>query len=102
MNRLTILIGLILTASIAAQDSPFRHLEIISGLQRPASAYRTGPSAVLKNVQSIDDRHGIAYTADAIFATSDGGSTWRQMKLDVPLHETIGSAAFADALNGYV
>ncbi len=100
-NTLILAIGFLLSTTIAAQDSSFSRMELISTLQRPPSMQRSAPSAQIKNIQKFDGNMGIAYTADAIFRTADGGSTWAELGVGVASYETIATARFADHLNGY-
>ena len=86
---------LLFAVAVTAQDSPFGRMQIISGLQRPPQ------SAELKDIQSLDDRWGIAYTADSIFQTSDGGQTWREINLRLAPYEKISSATFTDPITGF-
>lgn len=103
MKKTTLFLAMsfVFLTTAAAQDSPFSQMEIITTLQRPTVIRREQPSAEIKNIQTLDDRWGIAYTASSIFATSDGGGTWRSLGLNVASSETISTVAFADRLNGF-
>jgi hypothetical protein len=72
-------------------------MEIISGLQHPPPPR----SAEIKNIQTLDDRWGIAYTSDSIFQTADGGQSWNELSLTVSPYDKIGSVTFADRNDGY-
>ncbi|MEP7149331.1 MAG: glycoside hydrolase domain-containing protein [Acidobacteriota bacterium] len=100
-KTLILAIGLLLSTTIAAQDSPFARMEVIITLQRPPSIQRSALSAEIKDIQKFDGRWGIAYTADAIFRTANGGATWDELSIGVATYETIGTVRFADHLNGY-
>jgi hypothetical protein len=79
----------------SAQDSPFSRMEIISGLQHPPER------AEIKNIQTLDDRWGIAHTSDSIFQTADGGQTWNELSLRLAPYEEIASVTFVDRDHGY-
>ena len=83
----------------------FAFLFVISGtpqdFTKTAFVPRPEPSATILNIQSIDADWGIAYTADAIHRTTNGGMTWDQMNLGVGQFETISTVVFADSLKGY-
>lgn len=100
-STLILAIGFALSTIAVAQDSPFSQLVITGGLQRPLINARTEPSAAIKNIQTLDPGWGIAYTADSIFRTSDGGATWDQLNLSIAGYENISAASFADRANGY-
>jgi hypothetical protein len=100
-TTLFLALGFIFITTTAAQDSPFHRMEIIMTLQRPTVIRRAQPSAEIKNIQTLDDRWGIAYTADSIFTTSDGGATWRTLGLNIASSQTISTVTFADRSNGF-
>ena len=103
MKKLTLLLAFssLLVITAVGQDPPFRRMEIITTLQRPIFLQRATPSAQIRDIQKLDGRWGIAYTADAIYRTIDGGATWDALKTNIAPYETIGSARFVDQLNGY-
>jgi len=70
-------------------------MELIRDIQRPPDI-----SAEIRNIQTLDDRWGIAYTADSIFQTSDGGQIWTELMNTSP-GDRIGSVIFSDRLHGY-
>ena len=103
MKKTTLFLALSF-ASVAfmhAQDSPFNRMEIIIGLHRSVFAQSSEPKAEIRNIQTLDDRWGIAYTADSIFMSPDGGATWARLGFNIASHETISAARFADRSNGY-
>jgi hypothetical protein len=97
MKKLGLLLALasIVTIGLSAQDSPFSRMEIISVLQRPPQ------SAQIKDIQKLDNRWGVIYTSDLMLRTRDAGATWDELKLGLAPYETISTAKFSDASNGY-
>ena len=90
-----------LAAISSAQDSPFGRTQLFTTLDRTPVYHRTAPSALVKDLQALDDDHGIVYTEDAIFRTTDGGSTWSELPLMISPDESLSAVHFADRMTGY-
>ncbi len=103
MKKITLFLTLVcfFTIPASAQDSPFSRMEVLTTLQRPPAMQRADAIAHIKNIQTLDGRWGIGYTADAIFLTANGGATWDELGLSVGPSETISAAVFADRASGY-
>jgi hypothetical protein len=69
------------------EDGPFKRLVI-----RPASP----KSSLVKDIQVIGNGSGIAYTADSLFLTRDGGTSWQELSPPKDLGEKIASVHFFD------
>ncbi len=74
-----------------AQDSPFKSMD--------SAAVRQG--WLIKDIQSLGGRSGIAYTAEELFRTDDGDN-WRDLVVPLTLGETISSVLFLDEKKGLV
>ena len=95
------LAALLLASSVVAQDSPFRRMEIIIGLDQPPDVNRVAPSAHIKDVQTLNGEWGIVYTADTIFRSGDDGVTWSELPIALSANESLSVVRFADRNNGY-
>ncbi len=83
-------------------DSPFRRLKIISGIQRPPQTLQKGRSSQIKNIQVFGEKSGVAYTNDKLFRTDDNGETWREIALPRESGETISGVSFDEKFNSWV
>src|SRR5689334_2500929 len=93
MKNLTrfVFLCLLLVVVASAQNSLFNRTDLQSPVQ----------SGEIKNIQTLDDRWGIAYTSDSIFRTADGGETWNELNLGLAPYDVINSVTFAARNVGY-
>jgi hypothetical protein len=101
-TSLVLALSLISVAIVLTRDLPFSRTLAMTPLQRSAVYLdpRTASNQI-KNIQTIEDRWGIAYSGESIFRTTDGGATWNELYLGRWAHENISAAAFTDPANGY-
>lgn len=90
-----------LHAQTAENNSPFRHLEIISVLQRLPQTRQTELSSKIKDIQVFGENSGVAYTSDTFFRTDDNGETWREIILPRKSNETISGVSFLNENMGW-
>ncbi|MEP6705083.1 MAG: glycoside hydrolase domain-containing protein, partial [Acidobacteriota bacterium] len=103
MKKLALLLAfssIAFTAS-TAQESGFRGMEIITTQQGLVLPQRTTESSQIRNIQALDTSSGIVYTADAIFLTRDGGTSWDEVPLELARYESLTSVKFTDRTSGY-
>lgn len=87
---------------IGAQDSPFERMRAIVAPQRPPGFIRGTTDSRIKGFQRFDAEAGLAFTADSLFATFDGGESWLRVPLKMLAGETIASIQFASSVDGRV
>lgn len=59
-------------------------------------------SSLIKDIVRFDERSGLVYSVDSIFATSDKGDSWRRLPLTIAPGRSIASALFKTAGSGMV
>ncbi len=85
-----------------AQEDPFKNLKISSGILRPPQAIDESRSSQIKNIQSFNEKSGVAFTNDALFRTDDKGETWREISLPREAGEIISGVSFNEKSAGWV
>ncbi|HVE56818.1 MAG TPA: glycoside hydrolase domain-containing protein [Pyrinomonadaceae bacterium] len=59
-------------------------------------------SSNIKNIQVIDEKTGVAFTADSLFRTDDNGENWREITLPREFDEVVSGVSFGNKFVGWV
>ena len=96
----TVAAMLFLVSLVSAQGLSFRKLEILASFSRPTKIVNREKDSHIKDIESLDARHGFAFTGDTLFRTDDGGATWREVDLGLSGSETISTIFFSEFSEG--
>ncbi|MEP7211714.1 MAG: glycoside hydrolase domain-containing protein [Acidobacteriota bacterium] len=95
---LTVVLSAVAAMPMAAQDSPFRKLDVVASFSRPQTI--TTPESSVKDLAAISNLSGILYTDRTLLRTDDNGKSWKRLTLPIGSSDSIASVLFETERDG--